>query len=633
MATFAVNTRETAAVYTSLPQTFTGDFGGDLTASYWVAYITLANDAISVQVTTSEGQVQVYEGNAVGTMTPGFAQYQQPIQQPVSVDTTYYFQISPIANASATVTVVITALSRLYVPDHTIVVLPFGTNESYVTPIGTATGVDPTTGIPTLSLGIDACASSADVTADGVYAFNHMVDGVTSDAIHLCNRRGTLIARLTSLAWGLGDLPPNGALALVCSDQHSTFYVGPANWYVTDAHDTLPVTAVSADGVIGQTWNILPLEAPSSVGSLNQIQVSLDGETLYWIANQEQHTPIRRFSLATNAALSHLVGARTGNFQIVQIIVAGDGSILALYENLDDSTFSIRRFSTAGALSWTISADGSTRMARSDSATTFLLRISTGGHLTRTTRWSVRALSSGAESSTSATVQVFESGQGGTSAQGQTFGPEHNTDAWFVMPPPVVADDPNVMLMFNVGRANVTPSLSDRQYPDGWAIWTGDLSTARASCLFSRTMGSAMSHDLKPYVAMTTATNTLGRADEGTDDLGTAFAASITTRAMAPWGEAMAGTLAGAVVTARAGVGVSLTVTTTKDFGGESRSDTVTLTPTGTESRVHRRVGGGVSVGQAGYVQLTIGDAEAVSNGWTIDAVHLAAKTAGALTG
>ncbi len=154
----------------------------------------------------------------------------------------------------------------------------------------------------------------------------------------------------------------------------------------------------------------------------------------------------------------------------------------------------------------------------------------------------------------------------------------------------------------------------------GWTrIPTGDkLANVRCAVMFANTLGASMSLDLKPYVGQTGGNARLWKCDTGVSDNGTSFQGYILTKAyeFAPgfYGKAMDG-----VLLAQAASGVTITDTITADFGFATASATVSLTATGSETRVSRMVADSGLAGNMQFHQHTIGDAAASTAAWTLD--------------
>lgn len=150
----------------------------------------------------------------------------------------------------------------------------------------------------------------------------------------------------------------------------------------------------------------------------------------------------------------------------------------------------------------------------------------------------------------------------------------------------------------------------------------GKIRKARCAVMFARTLGASMSRDLVPYVGVSDENNTLLKCNTSdTSDDSTAFQAVIKTkplvynngkpfRCTSPW------------IVAKAASGVTLTITADRDFGAETRTATVDLTPTASETRVMRRVDG-LDFADLTHLALSVGDASAVANSWQVDRIYI----------
>ncbi len=179
------------------------------------------------------------------------------------------------------------------------------------------------------------------------------------------------------------------------------------------------------------------------------------------------------------------------------------------------------------------------------------------------------------------------------------------------------ANDPDVRMVQDVylGRPD-----EHGQVRGGWSKHTGDAPSARCSALFSNTLGSAMSIDLKPYVGRSTGTTLLKCDTSTTNDAGTNFAASVTSRPIQTSADLGVNVGVGnSFLLAKVASGVTITQTLVRDFGLESRTSTVSLTAAASETRVLRKFEAS-DLAEAGIVQVTVGDASAASNTWTLDA-------------
>jgi hypothetical protein len=172
---------------------------------------------------------------------------------------------------------------------------------------------------------------------------------------------------------------------------------------------------------------------------------------------------------------------------------------------------------------------------------------------------------------------------------------------------------PNVCAVLHVALTTIDPLGNVRK---GWAIWDGPYATATAVCLFSSNIdaGVARNHDMVPFLGRT---GFVSRGDTGTDDAGTAYVASLTTRPVAP-GTILnqAGVMAGALL-GTSGVGTVVDVTVTRDFGLESKTVTASLAPVGSETYVRAPLDN-LALSEAAVLQVTFGDTPGHSALWAL---------------
>ena len=154
----------------------------------------------------------------------------------------------------------------------------------------------------------------------------------------------------------------------------------------------------------------------------------------------------------------------------------------------------------------------------------------------------------------------------------------------------------------------------------GWSrIPTGDKwSNVRCAVMFANTLGAAMSRDLKPYVGQTGAAKQIWKTDTGTTDNGTTYQAYIVTKDYEPGGPGFYGEVGSATLLAKVATGVTLTLTTTADFGIQTSTGTALLTATGAETRVSVDLPGSELSGVS-FVRHQLGDAAAIDNTWSLD--------------
>lgn len=194
-------------------------------------------------------------------------------------------------------------------------------------------------------------------------------------------------------------------------------------------------------------------------------------------------------------------------------------------------------------------------------------------------------------------------------------------------------NDPNEGAIFGVGR---TPPYyggygTEPGEPSRWSRFDGGMAAARCSVLFANTIAAAMSRDLKPYIGASTTANTIGKTDTGTQDFSVSYQGYLDTKVYQPWGDGFSGTVMAGELIAATSTGVTLTVTTTGDFGAQSVSDTVTLTAAGTETRIQKRIGAGMALANLQVVQFRIGDASAANTAWQIDSLIVTHRREGAV--
>lgn len=178
----------------------------------------------------------------------------------------------------------------------------------------------------------------------------------------------------------------------------------------------------------------------------------------------------------------------------------------------------------------------------------------------------------------------------------------------------------STILVYNLGRYGGFLAPTTTQFPSGWSRFTGNITKARASVMFSDTVGVTMSRETRPYIAYSGAANKIWKLDTvATTDDGTAFQAYVTSKAFAPWAP-KAGYIGRSYVLAKALSGVTITQTLISNMGEEtSVGDTVSLTPIGLETWVYPRFEDSRSA-DLDFLQVTLGDAAAIASGsWQID--------------
>lgn len=197
---------------------------------------------------------------------------------------------------------------------------------------------------------------------------------------------------------------------------------------------------------------------------------------------------------------------------------------------------------------------------------------------------------------------------------------------WWVWISTVDVIDPDVKMMFD----------SQKGFPDengqirgGWTKHTGDSAGARCSTLFSNTIAAAMSRDLKPYIGRAGGTQILKCDTTDLDDAGADFQAYVKTRPVITNGAlGRKHGLREPFLEAKVLTGVTVTLTTDRDFGAETRTHTMLLTATagGTETRAVKKFEGG-EVGEADVIQMQVGDGVAQKGAWVMDALIVLVTT------
>ena len=195
---------------------------------------------------------------------------------------------------------------------------------------------------------------------------------------------------------------------------------------------------------------------------------------------------------------------------------------------------------------------------------------------------------------------------------------------WWIWIATGSANVPDVKMVFDVYKG----------FPDengivrgGWFKHTGNSAAAACSCLMSNTLGATMSRDLKPYIGRASGTAIWKCDTSDLDDGGTDFQAYVKSRPVLTSGEL--GRKVGLeepYLLAKTLSGVTLTLTTDRDFGAETRTHTVLLTAAASETRALKKVEG-AGVGEADVIQVQIGDGSAQEGAWSLDALVIPKTT------
>jgi hypothetical protein len=180
------------------------------------------------------------------------------------------------------------------------------------------------------------------------------------------------------------------------------------------------------------------------------------------------------------------------------------------------------------------------------------------------------------------------------------------------------SNDPDVKMVFDVQNGFED---EHNQIRGGWAKHTGDSAGARCSCLFSNTIAASMSRDLKPHIGRSSGT-VIGKCDTADlDDFGTDFQAYATSRPLLTTKDLLHKVLMQEpIVIGKALAGSDVSVTLTRDFGKETRSQSISLAPAASETRVVQKVAA-LEMGEADALQITVGDSAANEETWLVDAV------------
>jgi hypothetical protein len=176
---------------------------------------------------------------------------------------------------------------------------------------------------------------------------------------------------------------------------------------------------------------------------------------------------------------------------------------------------------------------------------------------------------------------------------------------------------PDTKMMFDV---QLGFEDDNNQIRGGWAKHTGVSAAAYASCLFSNTVAASMSRDLKPYVGI--ASSVILKCDTAdVDDNGTDFQAYATSRPLLTTTDLTHKVvMQEPTVIGKALAGSDVSVTLNRDFGKETRTQSISLAPAGSETRIVQKVAA-IEMGEADAIQITVGDSAANEEVWSVDAV------------
>lgn len=179
------------------------------------------------------------------------------------------------------------------------------------------------------------------------------------------------------------------------------------------------------------------------------------------------------------------------------------------------------------------------------------------------------------------------------------------------------SNEPDTKIVFDTNLGKVVENNAVRY---GWSQANGDSAAARCSCVMSSTLGATMSRTLKPHIGRSTGT-LIWKCDTGTQDSGTNYQAYVKSKDFMPWGLGKKGGMAEeAIIAAAASSGVTLTLSTIRDFGAETLTSTLLLTADGTETEIVKQADDSRFT-EAKAIQFQLGDAAAVNASWNLDAV------------
>ena len=157
----------------------------------------------------------------------------------------------------------------------------------------------------------------------------------------------------------------------------------------------------------------------------------------------------------------------------------------------------------------------------------------------------------------------------------------------------------------------------------GWSVHVGAGTQAYCSCLFSDVVAATMGRTLKPYIGYSGGT-AIWKSDTGTDDVGTPYMAYIDSKSYAPWGlNRLGGTMNEPTVIANPAQGVTLRLTMYRNEGAESAPANVDLTDRSDAASALKvfAKAENAKLADSWSFRCRIGDAQTISNAWTLDAL------------
>lgn len=202
---------------------------------------------------------------------------------------------------------------------------------------------------------------------------------------------------------------------------------------------------------------------------------------------------------------------------------------------------------------------------------------------------------------------------------------EEKHQVWFHIPVDG-SNIPNMRVVFDTFLGRVVESDAGfSQVRFGWSVHTGAGADAYCSCMFSATIGTAMSFDLKPYTSYPGGSIFMCDTTD-LDDEGITYQSYIDGKPMASWGLGKLGGLnSQPTLIANVSPGVTIQLIVSRDEGAEKGYSTVDLSPTslGEQETMVFPQFGDAALTQANMVSLRVGDASAIANTWNLHAVVL----------
>jgi hypothetical protein len=193
--------------------------------------------------------------------------------------------------------------------------------------------------------------------------------------------------------------------------------------------------------------------------------------------------------------------------------------------------------------------------------------------------------------------------------------------------------NPDTVLVLSIPHAK---RQGDGSVRGGWTTFTGDIASALAAVMFSKTLGATMSLDLKPYVAQVNNGTTdpdgplvMYDADGVYTDGGaraTAYTGRVKTKAFSPGGRDKRGGLLEGFMTAKA-TGCTFNLSAIRNYGQDTVPASVTISGDATLSRDDVKIEN-LTLGECKTIELQIEDG-GVARAWTIDTIGLRVEQEG----